>query len=98
MASLFITYWSGSDRNDGNSPGNAISSETRSITGTSAQSGATPPDARLVSIYADAAACFLYNANPTAVASATGTSVYLGANERLWINAKPTQLIAGITA
>lgn len=94
MAILWITYWSGSDRQDGNSPGNAISSQALTITGTSAQSAATPADAYLVSLYADTACNFLYTANPTASAT---TSHHIGANERVWINAKPTQLIAGIT-
>jgi hypothetical protein len=95
MASLFITYWSGTDRSGGNSPGNIISSEVRSISGTSAQSGATPEGAKLVSIYADAAAVFEYGANPTADSAA---SAYLGANERLWTNARQGALIAGKTA
>lgn len=94
MASLFITYWSGSDRQFGNSPGQPVSSEIRTVTGTSAQSGATPPTAKLVSIYSDVAANFEYGADPTASAT---TSAHVGANERVWLDAKPTQLIAGIT-
>lgn len=95
MASLFITYWSGSDRNGGNLPGKAISSEVLAITGASAQSGATPEDALLVSICADAAAVFLYDTNPTAVSA---SSPYILANERLWLPARPGKLIAGKTA
>lgn len=94
MASLFITYWSGSDRNGGNSPGNVVSSEVLTITGTSAQSGVTPDTAKLVSIYADTAGCFLYNTDPTAVSA---TSPAIGALERLWFNAKPGCKIAGKT-
>ena len=92
---LEITYWAGHAPSNSNVAGKVISSESRSISGASAQSGATPDNAMLVSIYSTEAARFEYSStNPTAAA----TSAYIGANERLWLDAVPTYKIAGITA
>ncbi len=90
-----ITYWSGSDRQVGNSAGRIISSETRSTSGSSAQSGATPPTARLVSVNCTSAAIRIKTgANPTAAAGDT----YIEVGERVWFDANPGELIAAINA
>lgn len=92
---LEITYWTGHAETNNNVAGKVISSEQRTLSGTSAQSGATPASAVLVSIYSTEAARFEYSSsNPTASAS----SAYIGANERLWLQAVPGYEIAGITA
>lgn len=89
-----ITYWSA--RGDRQSaPQSIISSETRSTSGTSAQSGTTPEDAVLVSVVCVTAAIRIaYGSNPTASAS----SAYMSAGERLWLTARPGQKIAAIDA
>lgn len=89
---LEITYWTASGNK--NMPGSVISSETRSLSGTSAQSGATPANADIVSISASEAARFVYSLDPTASA----TSAYIAAGERLWIDARSAYKVAGITA
>lgn len=91
--SLEITYWTGMS---GNIPVAEcdISSETCSISGTSAQSGAAPSNARVVSIVALVAARFAIGTNPAASAA----SPYIAAGERLWRKIEPGQKIAGITA
>lgn len=92
---LEITYWTGSAPENENVAGTVISNEQRTLSGTSAQSGATPAGAVIVSIFATEAARFEYSsANPTAAA----TSTYIGASERLWLDAKEGFKIAGITA
>lgn len=90
---LEITYWTKSGAN-ANQAGSVISSEQRTVSGTSAQSTATPHPAKTVSIYATEAARFEYAANPTA----SSASAYIGAGERLWIDAGGGNKIAGITA
>lgn len=91
---LEITYWAGSGKND-NHAGSVISSEQRTLSASSAQSGATPAGAVTVSIYATEAARFAYNGpSPTASSS----SAYIGAGERIWIDAGVGNKIAGITA
>jgi len=92
---LEITYWTGRAKDNENVAGAVISSESRSLSGVSAQSGATPANAQTVSIYATEAARFEYSsANPTAAA----TSAYIGSGERVWLEAFPAYKIAGITA
>jgi hypothetical protein len=92
---LEITYWTGSAPENENVAGTVISNEQRTLTTSSAQSGATPDGAVIVSIFSTEAARFEYSGtSPTAAA----TSTYIGANERLWLDAKPTFKIAGITA
>lgn len=90
---LEITYWTGVF-STGPIPESDISSESRTLSGTSAQSGAAPAEARIVSIYATEAARFAVGTNPTASA----TSTYLGAGERIWRPILVGQKIAGITA
>lgn len=94
---LEISYWGGAASGTGieNAAGRVISSESRTISGTSAQSGATPANARLVSIVATENARYEYSsADPTAAAG----SAYIGSGERLWVEARPGFKIAGITA
>lgn len=93
MATFWITYWAGT-RHEGAVPASAIASETLGVSGTSAQSGATPDAAEFVSIYSDVAGNFAYDSNPTASAT---TSHHIGANERIWFAARPGRKIAGIT-
>lgn len=96
---LKITYLTGHAPTNNNCEGSVISSESLTISGTSAQSGATPASAVLVTIYSTEAACFDYSsANPTAVAAGTGASTYIGANERRFLEAKSGYKIAGITS
>lgn len=90
---LEITYWTGTFR-DAPVPEGDIISETRSLSGTSAQSGVAPTGANIVSIYATEAARIAVGTNPTASA----TSAYMGAGERLWRPILAGQKIAGITA
>jgi hypothetical protein len=90
---LEITYWTGV-YNNGPIPETDIISETRTLSGTSAQSGVAPRETTLVSIYATEAARHAIGANPTA----TSTSAYIGAGERIWRPLRPDQKIAGITA
>lgn len=92
---LEITYWTGHAPENDNVAGKVISNEQRTLSGTSAQSGATPDGAVIVSIYATEAARYEYSSsNPTAAAGST----YIGAGERLWVDAIPAYKIAGITA
>lgn len=92
---LEITYWG--SRNDAKSaPGSIISSEQRTLSGSSAQSGATPESATFVSILATEKARFAYGANPTA--ADTGANACIASGERLWLTAVPTYKIAGIQA
>jgi hypothetical protein len=88
---LNITYWTAS-RNP-NMPGGVISSENVTISGTSAQSGATPNNAVYVSLMSDVATRFLYAANPTATTSDAGLAPY----ERVWLDAVPGNKFAGIS-
>ena len=92
---LHITYWTGHAETNNNVAGKPISNESVTISATSAQSGETPSGAVIVSIYSTEAGRIEYSsANPTAAA----TSAYIGANERLWLQAVPAYKIAGITA
>lgn len=92
---LEISYWTGHAETNPNVAGKPISSEQRTLTASSALSGATPGNAALVSIYATEAARFEYS---SATSSATATSHYIGANERLWVQAVPTYKIGARTA
>lgn len=92
---LEITYWS--QRQDAKAaPGRIISSEQRSLSGSSAQSAVTPDSAGWVSVWASEKARIGYGANPTVTDA--GTSAVIGANERLWLTAEPGWKIAGIQA
>lgn len=71
-----------------------LANESLAITGSSAQSAASPSRASIVSIYATEAARFSIGQNPTASASST----YIGANERRWRFVSGGDKLAGITA
>lgn len=90
---LEISYWTASRYNP-NVPGAPISAESRALTSTSAQSGATPPNAVFIKINATEVARFGYGTNPTASA----TSAWLGQGEVLWMDAIPGNKVAGITS
>jgi hypothetical protein len=90
---LEITYWTGTFK-DAPVPEGDISSESRSLSASSAQSAAAPTGAAIVSIYATEAARFAVGTNPTA----TSTSAYIASGERLWRPILAGQKIAGITA
>jgi len=98
---LRITYWTAS-RFDPNVPGAVVSSESRTISGTSAQSGATPPNAVFVSIRNTETGDVNFNysgSNPTATADVSGAGdAGIGTGERLWMDAVPGNKIAGITS
>ena len=97
---LKITYWTASRWNP-NIPGAAISNESVTISGTSAQSGATPANAVFVSIRSTDSSDinYIYNsANPTALAAGGLDHAGIGYGERLWEDAIPNFKIAGITA
>ena len=89
-----ITYWAA--RGDGiASPGGMVLSETRSTSGSSEQSGATPEVAALISIVCTTAPIRIaYNGNPVADAS----SAYIGVNERIWLTARHGWKLAAIDA
>jgi hypothetical protein len=89
-----ITYWS--SRGDGiASPAGIVASESRSTSGSSAQSGASPEGAGLVSIVCTTAAIRIaYGANPTADAN----SAYIGVGERVWMSSRPGSKLAAINA
>jgi hypothetical protein len=92
---LEITYWAARG-DDIPIPGGIISSEARSLSGSSAQSGATPPDAVQVSIVATEKARFGYGSNPSVTDA--GTSALIQSGERIWLTAKSGWKIAGIAA
>jgi hypothetical protein len=99
MATLEISYWTATEFQGGNLPSGHVISETLTVTATSAQSGVIPPNADIVSIYANgAAARARMGVNPTA----TAASFYIGSGERLWLKAKPNPngdvTVAGILA
>lgn len=93
---LEITYYTASTVNE-NMYGIPISSETRTTSGTSAQSGATPANAVIVRIKCITAADrFAYGANPTATATAGASGHYLAVGDVVDITAVPGNLIAAI--
>lgn len=93
--SIEITYWTA--RPDArNVVSAAISSESLTISGTSARTtAATPDSANFVSIVATENARFDYS-GPSSTASAS--SAYIASGERLWLTAAALYKVAGITA
>lgn len=91
---LEISYWTGTDALTRQVYGEFISAETRSLSGTSAQSGATPDNAAFVRVEATEAARVHYGTNPTA---ADG-SLYLGSGGWIEFAAVAGNKIAGKTA
>lgn len=99
---LKIAYWTASKYNP-NIAGAPITSESLAISGTSAQSGATPANAVFVSIRNTETGDVNFDysgSNPTALATVatSGSSVGIGSGERLWIDAVAGNKVAGITA
>jgi len=94
--SLEITYFC--DARNLNIAGLPILSETRTISASSAQSGATPASAVYVSIYTTADVRYAYGSNPTATATAGVNGHFLAAGERKDLPATAAWIVAGITA
>ena len=97
---LKITYWTASQFNP-NIPGAAISNEAITVSGSTAQSSATPANAVFVSVRSTDSTDtnFIYNStNPTALAAGGANHGGIGYGERLWLDAIPTFKIAAITA
>ena len=95
--SLEITYFAEA-RNE-NLYGLPILTETRSTSGTSAQSGATPTNAVIVRIKCITAADrYAYGSNPTATASAGASGHYIAAGDIVDLPAVAGWKIAAITA
>lgn len=94
--SLEITYYTlGRNKNCYGLP---VSSETRSASGTSAQSGATPANAEVIRIRSSAGNRYAYGSNPTATATAGANGHYIGSGDVIDIAAVPGNKIAVITA
>lgn len=95
--SLEISYWAGVGSNMAPIYKGLVSTESLALSGSSAQSGATPADARIVRIVATETARVKYDLNPTAAASGTG-GVRLVSGEVIELEAIPGGKIAGIQA
>lgn len=93
---LEITYFS-YGANNPNMPGLPISSEVRTISGTSAQSGATPAGAVSIRLKATENARYAYGANPTATAAAGANGHYLASGDDVWVPAVEGWKFAAIT-
>jgi hypothetical protein len=91
-----VTYFTGSPNY--NMYGTPISSETVTASGTSAQSGTTPANARIVRIRATANDRFAYGSNPTATATAGANGHYIGSGDIIDLDAVSGNKIAVITA
>jgi len=94
--SLEITYHAQAPNK--NHPGLPITSETRSASGTSAQSGATPNNADLVHIQSTANNRIAYGSDPTATSTAGDNGHYLASGSDIWLPAVSGWKIAVITA
>jgi hypothetical protein len=93
---LEISYWTGRAKRGTQALGSLISSETRSTSGTSAQSGATPSGAGIVRVKCTTAADRVaYGSNPTASAT---FGEYLAVGDSTDFEATPGFKVAGITA
>jgi len=90
-----VTYFMRS--NNANQPGTLISSEQRTVSGTSAQAGATPAGAKSIRIYTSEAIRVAYS-GVDSVAVANGTCLYLPAASEIWLAATPGWKLAAITA
>lgn len=94
--SLEITYHA--EGVNKNAYGLPVGSETRTASGTSAQSAATPSNAEIVRITSTAANRYAYGADPTATATAGANGHYLASGAILDIQAVPGWKLAVITA
>ena len=91
---LEISYWTGADPVTRQVYGAFITAETRSLSGTSAQSGVTPDNAGIVRVQTTENARIAYGADPTADA----TSLYLGEGGIIEFAAVAGHKVAGKTA
>lgn len=91
---LEISYWNGRGKHGTQIYGAYVSAESRTISGSSAQSGVTPAGATIVRVETTEACRFAYGANPTAAA----TTPYLGAGNTIEFEAITGHKVAGITA
>jgi hypothetical protein len=94
--SLEITYYA-----NGLNPniyGQPISSETRTASASSAQSGATPGSADIIRIASTANNRYAYGSNPTATATAGASGHYIGSGAVIVIPAVAGWKLAVITA
>jgi hypothetical protein len=94
---LEITYYTQAVNNM-NHYGLPITSETRTASGTSAQSGATPANAVTIHIRSTANNRYAYGSNPTATATAGDNGHYIASGETIDIQAVSGHKIAVITA
>ena len=92
---LEISYWAGRGGKGTQIYKGLIVSEQRTLSGTSAQSAATPAGAAVVRIKATEAAYAAYGANPTAAAT---LGAYLASGEHIDVEAVTGHKVAGITA
>ena len=94
--SLEITYYAAG--NNPNTYGQPISSETRTASASSAQSGATPANADIIRITSTANNRYAYGSNPTATATAGLSGHYIASGATIDIPAISGNKIAVITA
>jgi hypothetical protein len=94
--SLEITYFA--ETRNMNMYGLPISSETRTASGTSAQSGATPSNAVIVRIHSTANNRYAYGSNPTATATAGANGHYIASGQTIDLPAVAGWKLAAITA
>lgn len=90
-----ISYFTRS--NNANQPGTLISSEQRTVSGTTALSGLTPATAKSIRLYTTEAIRVAYS-GVASVAVADGTCLYMPAASEMWLAATPGWKIAAITA
>jgi hypothetical protein len=90
---LEISYWNGRGKNATQIYGAYVSAESRSLSGTSAQSGATPSGSVIVRVEATEASRIAYGSNPTA----DTTTPYLGAGQVIEFEAVVGNKVAGKT-
>lgn len=88
-----ISYWNGRGKHGTQIYGGYVSAESLSITGTSAQSGATPNGATIVRVEMTEAGRIAYGSSPTAGA----TTPYLGAGQVIEFEATNGHKVAGKT-
>ncbi len=97
MAILFITEYAGTSPYTGNAQiaqEPALTSQTRTISGTSAQASALNARTRVVRLHADTDCYVLFGTNPTAI-TAAGTKMIAGQTE--YFGVAPSTKIAVIT-
>lgn len=91
MASLYISYFGSVDKHCASDP---LGSEIVTTSTSNAQSGAVPKGAVVAKIQSDTEHYIKDGASPTAAA---GTSVYLAADEILWLRLNRDYKIGAVT-